>query len=212
MSGNITVKILSDEDFDGLGYESTRGADISGSLGFADKMNNRVFVRDTGVDQLNKYLVNHELEHLYEAEGTDEDANVPGIRHKFWLLPLLALAGASAATAQAGSSAKSAGKAQGELEQQTRLGQEAAMAQPQIQSLQPQAQQEQPRMAELAKSAIDISQPGAATSPLNLFGSGQTQASERVSQPVTGLGSLGGGLRQQDLERLKGQYAGRLTF
>src|SRR3990167_10717849 len=108
MSGNITVKILSDEDFDGLGYESTRGADISGSLGFADKMNNRIFVRNTGVDSLNKYLVNHELEHLYEAEGTDEDADVPGIRHKFWIPLLTSLAVGAGTSLYQSSQAKSA--------------------------------------------------------------------------------------------------------
>lgn len=79
---NIQIKILSSEDFDNLGPEYTRGADVSDSLGFADAHNNRVFVRNTGVNELNKYLVDHEVSHLFEAEGTDEDGRVPGIRHK----------------------------------------------------------------------------------------------------------------------------------
>ena len=126
MSDNITVRVLSDSDFDNLGYEDTRGADVSASLGFADVKKRRVYVRDTGVHDLNKYLLNHELEHLFEEKGTDEDPNVEGIRHKFWIPLILSAIAASAGTAQAASSAKSAGKAKGEMEQQTRLAEQAA--------------------------------------------------------------------------------------
>src|SRR3990167_9930275 len=98
MSDNITVRVLSDSDFDNLGYEDTRGADVSASLGFADVKKRRVYVRDTGVHDLNKYLLNNELEHLFEEKGTDEDPNVEGIRHKFWI-PLLISALSAAGTA-----------------------------------------------------------------------------------------------------------------
>ena len=67
MSDSIAIKILSNEDFDNLGYRDTRGADVSGSLGFADTIKRKVFVRDTGVHQLNKYLVDHEIKNLFQT-------------------------------------------------------------------------------------------------------------------------------------------------
>jgi len=79
---NITIKILSDKEFDRLPVTETRGANISDSLGFADVHRNRIFVRQTGRDELNRLLIQHELEHLFELEGTDEDEVVEGIRHK----------------------------------------------------------------------------------------------------------------------------------
>lgn len=69
------IKILNSKDFDKLPY---RG--IEDSLGLADVKKNRVFVRDTGVHELNRYLINHEIDHLVEEHATDEDAY--GIRHK----------------------------------------------------------------------------------------------------------------------------------
>jgi len=54
------------------------------NFGFADPKKNRIFVR-AGLDaDLTKYLIDHELSHLFELEGTHEDEH--GIRHKggFW--------------------------------------------------------------------------------------------------------------------------------
>ena len=79
---DIQIKVLSNRDFDNLGVEHTRGADISDSLGFADVYSNKIYVRDTGIDELNNYLISHEVEHLFEEHGTDLDPNVDGIRHK----------------------------------------------------------------------------------------------------------------------------------
>lgn len=76
---NISIKIIPDEEFEYL--EEARGADISDSLGFADTYTNRIFVRDSGIDELNQYLINHEISHLFEDEASDEDALVDGIRH-----------------------------------------------------------------------------------------------------------------------------------
>ncbi len=92
---NIKIKILSSEEFDRLPVSETRGADVRASIGFADTERGKIFVRDTGVDILNKYLIDHEVEHLFEAEGTDVDEHVPVIRHKLFAaaLPLLAKAG-----------------------------------------------------------------------------------------------------------------------
>lgn len=74
------INILSNRDFDRLPRSVTRGSDISDSLGFADPSTNSAYIRNTGVAELNKYLINHEFEHLLEEEGTHEDSN--GIRHK----------------------------------------------------------------------------------------------------------------------------------
>jgi hypothetical protein len=74
------IQVLDNEEFDRLGPEITRGSDISQSLGFADKATGNAYVRYTGVPDLEKYLVNHELEELQADESTHEDEN--GIRHK----------------------------------------------------------------------------------------------------------------------------------
>lgn len=233
MLGDYTVKVMSSEDFDSLGYEATRGADISGSLGFADAINKRAFVRDTGVNQLNKYLVNHEFEHLLEEEGTDEDSEVPGIRHKFWI-PLLIAAASAAGTAAVKSQQDKGQERSPDTLDTGAFGKVAEAVAPiageaignklvtpkaetqQISSPQvsiPQVSQPQSRMTELAQNAVSVSQPGAATSPLNLFGSGTSVASPRAFDFQPGLNSgIGGGLTPEQKERQKGQYAGRLTF
>ncbi len=74
------IKILSNKQFDDLPQEITRGSDISDSLGFANPFIKKAFVRETGVHELNKFLVNHELEELMASSSTHEDSN--GIRHK----------------------------------------------------------------------------------------------------------------------------------
>lgn len=74
------INVLSSEDFDGLGNDVTRGSDISDSLGFADPQTGNAYVRYTGIDELNKYLIEHELEELQNSDSTHEDEN--GIRHK----------------------------------------------------------------------------------------------------------------------------------
>ena len=63
MSYQITI--LSDEDFEKLPYE-----EASVSLGLADTKTNKAYVRHVANDDLQKYLVNHELEHLI---GEDRD-------------------------------------------------------------------------------------------------------------------------------------------
>ena len=79
------IKVLDTNDFDSLPYEG-----IDNSLGIADVKQGKVFVRDTGIHELNKYLISHEIEHLVEERATHEDEH--GIRHKKFfkefLLPL----------------------------------------------------------------------------------------------------------------------------
>ena len=58
------VQILSDAEFESLPYP-----EMEMSLGVADPKTGTAYVRYTHSDQLNKYLVNHELEHLIEGQG-----------------------------------------------------------------------------------------------------------------------------------------------
>lgn len=74
------IKFLSNEDFDALPKKETNGSDISDSLGFYNPFTNRIFIRHTASPDLNKYLLEHEFEHLLEDNPTDMDEN--GIRHK----------------------------------------------------------------------------------------------------------------------------------
>ena len=74
------MKVLDNQDFDNLPITETRGSDISDSLGFANKHTGRAYIRHTGIHDLDKYLINHELEELQADESTHEDEN--GIRHK----------------------------------------------------------------------------------------------------------------------------------
>ena len=74
------IHVLDDKEFDTLPKSATRGSNVSESLGFANKFNGNAYVRQTGVHELNKYLINHELEELSANESTHEDEN--GIRHK----------------------------------------------------------------------------------------------------------------------------------
>lgn len=75
-----TMKILSNKEFDSLPVHITRGSRIDDSLGFADPSTNTAYVRHTAWPELNKYLINHEFDHLVEEMKTDMDEN--GICHK----------------------------------------------------------------------------------------------------------------------------------
>lgn len=74
------IKFLGSKDFDKLPKTETNGADISDSLGFYNPYTNRIFIRHTAIPELDKYLLEHEFEHILEKEATDEDEF--GIRHK----------------------------------------------------------------------------------------------------------------------------------
>lgn len=58
----------------------SNGSDISSDYGFANLKTNKVYIRDTGVRELNEYLIGHEISHLLESKKTHMDAN--GICHK----------------------------------------------------------------------------------------------------------------------------------
>lgn len=74
------IKFLGSKDFDKLPKTETNGSDISDSLGFYNPHTNRVFIRHTAIPELDKYLLEHEFDHILESEATDADEN--GIRHK----------------------------------------------------------------------------------------------------------------------------------
>ena len=59
------IQILSDEEFEALPYD-----EVGMSLGLADTKTNTAYVRYVANDELQKYLINHELEHLI---GDDRD-------------------------------------------------------------------------------------------------------------------------------------------
>lgn len=69
-----TIKVLNNDEFDSLPY-----AKVKTSLGLADPATDEVFVRNTGIKELNEYLLDHELNHLVEEVPTDE---FDGIRYK----------------------------------------------------------------------------------------------------------------------------------
>ena len=75
-----TINILSNDVFDNLPSNVTRGSDISRSLGFADPKTGQAYVRYTAHNDLTKYLIDHEFEELVMNESAHEDEN--GIRHK----------------------------------------------------------------------------------------------------------------------------------
>ena len=74
------IKVLSNNNFDNLPLEVTKGSNISDSLGFADKGAGKAYVRYAAHPELQKYLINHELDELEADSSTHEDEN--GIRHK----------------------------------------------------------------------------------------------------------------------------------
>src|SRR3990167_1675901 len=75
------IKVLSNEDFDQVAQSDPRYSYVDGTnLGFADREKGVAYVRQTGIHDLNKYLISHELEELEQDKSTHEDPN--GIRHK----------------------------------------------------------------------------------------------------------------------------------
>ena len=75
------VNILTSKEFEKVARSNPRYKHVDeDNLGFADPVENKAYVRHTAFPELNKYLIEHEFEHLLEAKGTDEDDM--GIRHK----------------------------------------------------------------------------------------------------------------------------------
>ncbi|MBU2052576.1 hypothetical protein KKH13_05205 [Patescibacteria group bacterium] len=87
-----SVKILNDNDFDKISKSDVRYSHVDESnMGFADRVKGVAYVRYSAWPELNRFLVNHELEELESDESVHEDEY--GIRHKKFFkelfLPLL---------------------------------------------------------------------------------------------------------------------------
>lgn len=74
------IHILTNDEFDNLGTDATRGSYVGDSLGFANKFTGDAYVRANASADLQHYLISHELEELVMNESAHEDEN--GIRHK----------------------------------------------------------------------------------------------------------------------------------
>lgn len=74
------IQFLRNKEFDSLPESETKGSRIDDSLGFYNPDKKKIYIRWTESDALNKYLLNHEFDHILEEQATDEDEN--GIRHK----------------------------------------------------------------------------------------------------------------------------------
>ena len=70
-----TVKILSNQDFERLPYRF-----VKESFGVADPKDNTAYVRYVAFPEVQKYMVNHEFDHLVEEIPTDE---IDGVRYGF---------------------------------------------------------------------------------------------------------------------------------
>ena len=195
------IKVLKSDEFDRLPYKG-----IDDSLGIADVKRNRVFVRDTGLHEINRYLINHEIDHLVEEHATDEDSH--GIRHKKGpklfkdiFLPMI-----------------SGGLFQPEANQraaaQTQYVEGLGNVPANSGSYSPQG------MGTLGSL---MSASGGFNTPMSLFQSSGSYnpASSRLSDSVSGSSqpSIGIGPNSNNpelppdlLERLKGSYSGRMVF
>ena len=197
------IKVLSNDEFDNLPSEETRGSEIHDSLGFANKYNGKAYVRQTGHHELNKYLISHELEELESDESTHEDEN--GIRHKkgpkFFkdiIMPIFGGLASSGGDPLGGL----LGVAQGIGGYQNKVGQ---------------SQQQEPSSYAPTTGMNNFMASG---SPLSLFGGNAPTGRLSSSQPQTGglssgSISLGAGAQNQELppELLRqlrsGNYAGQ---
>ena len=193
------IKVLSNEEFDSLPVEATRGSDISESLGFANKFTGKAYVRYTVHSQLQKYLINHELEELTTDEHNHEDVN--GIRHKkfkdiirrifnpfSFSDPITSLMGLA--------------PSKPEPEQQA----------------QEQIQQEQAPSSGFYSPQGQTGTSGSYGSPMNLFSGSGSYSPGQVPDAVSGSytpGNLGSGLAdlpEWQRQQLSGSEGGRLVF
>lgn len=262
-----TIKVLSNKDFDDISRSNPRYSYVDETnLGFADRELGVAYVRNTHIHDLNKYLINHELEELESDSSTHEDPN--GIRHKKffkeifapYIAPVLAAfvpgigPALSAGIGLGGQiiSQKETAKAQQEQQEQQigQLGNALGYAfgssfgggneQPQtaLPPLEPRVNvpQASPFTPQTARAPEVISQPPIPALPDRPSGGPITNigpsdiSSSRIPTSITGnvQGTLGSGLGQPigqnpfqgvgDIispelsDRLKGFYAGRLTF
>ena len=188
------IKVLNSNDFDKVAKSDPRYEYVDESnLGFADRMKGVCYVRDTKIHDLNKYLIDHELEELEQDESTHEDPN--GIRHKkFWdfIRPFFNVFTDAAKYSNPISMFMGSGQ-------------------------QNQQQQEQPQSGSYPTSGSSSPAGGfRASSVLDSFKGDPTSGQyspANVPSSVTGSSGVGGGLSEEVLKNLRGgNYSGRLTF
>ena len=79
------VQVLSSKEFDELPYQRADEA-----LGIADPDTKTAYIRYSGLPELDKYLINHEVEHLIEQHGGEHSHHYQnGVYYKFPALGLL---------------------------------------------------------------------------------------------------------------------------
>lgn len=81
MAQRFEVQLVSPREYEKAVQSDTRYSNAVDSLGFADPSKRKAYVRSTAWPELNKYLVNHEFEHLLTPEN-QEDADEHGVYHK----------------------------------------------------------------------------------------------------------------------------------
>ncbi len=216
------IKILSNNEFDSLPESITRGSNITGSLGFANPFIKKAYVRETGIHDLNKFLVNHELEELLSSSSTHEDEN--GIRHKKFkdfFEPIISIISSfiPGASQILGGIEASANRTNAKEIR----GDQAAMA------AQQQASQPSFVMPTQPQASGSQSSPSGGFAPGQTGGSGMSgSASVAPSMQGGGIGSLGGSGMGGSLgnlsmlsnfspnvmrpEQMQGYYAGREPF
>lgn len=196
MKPQMDIKFLSDEEFDNMPILDRLGEDVSNSLGIYNPYTGQVRIRDTKIWEVNKYLLEHELEHGVEEHATDEGPN--GLRHKkffkefvprFFFPPLEVIS----PTTEVGSGLNQGVGGSG--------GKPAKRA--------------QEKQAAQQKA---LSESGFYSSPFGGFGSSlQGSSSSQGGVPQNSQGSLNSGLNSQTVNPLDpyarfGQQAGRISF
>lgn len=80
MPRTLQISLLTAPEWERLVTSTPRYQHGRDSLGFADPQSNRAYIRSTVWPELNRYLIDHEVDHLLEEQATDEDEF--GLRHK----------------------------------------------------------------------------------------------------------------------------------
>lgn len=211
------IKVLSDKEFNEVAKSDKRYAYVDETnMGFADPLKGKAYVRHVNHPELQKYLINHELEELIEAHEGHEDPN--GIRHKKFTNFLKAffnpinipIPGLTRENKEGGSglSLPFASPSGIGAEQQAQQEQQAM-------------QQQQQQLASMFGSYSPQGQTGvsgAANSPLNLFSGSGSYSPGTVPNAASGSytpGMLGSGLEELpewQRQQLSGNEAGRLVF
>ena len=194
------IKVLDSNEFDSVAKSDPRYSYVDDTnMGFSDRMNGTAYIRNTYIHDLNKYLVNHELEELEADESTHEDEN--GIRHKKFFKDIVAPFSTNPAGIFGGEKGPLTPLAPGQPQiafPDDSQGQQTAFA--------PQGQ-----VASAPQTAFP--QQVAPSSPTNSFvGQGGTGAlgQSPIGNPLSGIGSID--IDPELAQRVKGFFSGRLAF